>query len=269
MNAEDQVIRTLSRDLRFFPVKNSNPSKLSPDQIRQYNELGYVSGFRVFNDRDVKKNRDSFDSILDEFRRSGKGSYDINRYEDRYAAIYDAATAPAILDLIQDIIGPNIICWATHYICKLPGDDMGVSWHQDCSYWALSPSKTVTAWLAIDDADRENGCMQVIPGSHLHGHIAFKNSDEDERNVLNQTIEHAEQFGKPVNVELKAGEISLHSDLLVHGSQPNRSHRRRCGLTLRYCPPDVHAYLDWNKRAIICRGADPQGHWGNIPRPRS
>jgi ectoine hydroxylase-related dioxygenase (phytanoyl-CoA dioxygenase family) len=72
-----------------------------------------------------------------------------------------------------------------------------------------------------------------------------------------------------VDVELKAGEISLHSDLLVHGSQPNRSQRRRCGLTLRYCPPDVHAYLGWNAMAITCRGKDPSGHWGNIPRPRS
>ena len=266
--AEDQLITTLDRELRFFPVRNDNPSTLSREQIRQYNELGYLSGFKVCDDRQVAANRAGFDAILEEFRRAGKGSYAIDRYHDRYATIYDAATTPAILDLVQDIIGPNIICWATHYICKLPGDDMGVSWHQDCSYWALTPSKTVTVWLAIDDADRENGCMQVIPGSHLHGHIKFKKSDETERNVLNQTIEAAEQFGKPVEVVLKAGEVSLHSDLLVHGSQPNRSRRRRCGLTLRYCPPDVHAYLDWNKMAITCRGTDAQGHWENLPRPR-
>jgi ectoine hydroxylase-related dioxygenase (phytanoyl-CoA dioxygenase family) len=149
----------------------------------------------------------------------------------------------------------------------MPGDDMGVSWHQDCSYWALTPSKTVTVWLAIDDADRENGCMRVIPGSHLHGHLSFRESDSNEHNVLSQTIPGAEQFGTPVDIELKAGEISLHSDLLVHGSLPNRSKRRRCGLTLRYCPPDVHAYWDWNKVSIICRGEDPTGHWANVPRP--
>ena len=66
---------------------------------------------------------------------------------------------------------------------------------------------------------------------------------------------------------MKAGKVSLHSDLLVHGSLPNLSERRRCGLTLRYCPPDVHAFWDWNERAIIARGVDPTGHWANVPRP--
>ena len=106
---------------------------------------------------------------------------------------------------------------------------------QDASYWPFSPSKTVTAWLAIDDADRENGCMQVIPTSHLHGQLSYRQSDDSEKNVLDQTVDRVEQYGAPVDIDLKAGQISLHSDLLLHSSEPNHSSRRRCGLTLRYC----------------------------------
>ena len=85
--------------------------------------------------------------------------------------------------------------------------------------------------------------------------------------MLNQTVTDAEEFGDPVDVELRAGEISLHSDLLVHGSEPNRSTRRRCGLTLRYSPATVHAGLGWNAKGVVVAGTDPSGHWANPPRP--
>lgn len=85
--------------------------------------------------------------------------------------------------------------------------------------------------------------------------------------MLNQTIDDVEQYGSAVDVILKAGELSIHSDLLLHGSEANHSNRRRCGLTLRYCTPDVRAYLDWNLKGVVVRGADPSGHWGNPLRP--
>ena len=226
-----------------------------------------MTGFRVFGEAEAQEARERSDRLLERFIREGKGSYAIDRYQDRFRTIWDLATAPAILDYVEDLIGPNIVCWATHYFCKLPGDTKGVAWHQDCSYWPLTPSKTVTVWLAIDDVDRENGCMQVIPRSHLHGHLAFRESGLEEQNVLSQTIEGADRFGTPEDIELKTGEISMHSDLLIHGSLPNLSSRRRCGLTLRYCPPDVRAYWDWNQKSILCRGTDVSGHWANVPRP--
>ena len=128
-------------------------------------------------------------------------------------------------------------------------------------------SQAVTVWLAIDDADVENACMRYIPGSHHYGHLTYRLTEDAEDAVLNQEVENAEQFGQPVDVELKAGEISLHSDLLLHGSEPNRSDRRRCGLTLRYCAADVRAGLDWNLKGVVVAGTDPSGHWANPPRP--
>jgi non-haem Fe2+, alpha-ketoglutarate-dependent halogenase len=267
MTQHDIAVSKLERELRFFPVTNPRPRKLSPEQLRAYNENGYLSGFRVFDPAQIRSARKRSDALLDRFIREGKGSYAIDRFQDRVATIWDLATAPTILDYVEDLIGSDIVCWATHYFCKLPGDPKGVAWHQDCSYWPLSPSKTVTVWLAIDDVDRENGCMRVIPRSHLKGHLQFRQSDPSEQNVLSQTIDGAERFGAPVDIEMKAGEISLHSDLLIHGSLPNLSERRRCGLTLRYCPPDVRAWWDWNKVSIVCRGTDPSGHWASVPRP--
>ena len=109
--------------------------------------------------------------------------------------------------------------------------------------------------------------MRYIPGTHRFGHLTYTLREDDDTNVLNQTVVDAEQFGEPVHVELEAGEISLHSDLLLHGSEANQSDRRRCGLTLRYCPADVRAGLGWNSKGVIVAGHDSEAHWANPPRP--
>ena len=159
-----------------------------------------------------------------------------------------------------------MIGWGSHFFCKMPGDGKTVAWHQDASYWPLTPSKAVTVWLAIDDADRGNACMRFIPGTHVLGHLTYPLSEQDEANVLNQTVPDIEKYGDPVYVELKAGEASVHTDLLLHGSEANTSTRRRCGLTLRYTPADVRAYLGWNEKGVVAAG-EPVPHWANRPRP--
>ncbi len=264
----DEEVAQLNRELRYFPLKNDSPKKLSDEQIQFFNEKGYIKGFEIFNKEDADENRKNFDRILEKFLNTGKGSYAIDRYQDRIKEIWDLANNSKIVSYVTDLLGSNVVCWATHYFCKLPGDDKGVAWHQDCTYWPVTPSKTITVWLAIDDADIENGCMQFIPGSHVHGLIEPRKSIESEKNVLSLTVDDPEKYGEqPVDVELKAGRISVHSDLLLHGSLPNKSDRRRCGLTLRYAPVDVRAYWDWNKYSIIVSGEDSSGHWANVHRP--
>ncbi len=111
--------------------------------------------------------------------------------------------------------------------------------------------------------------MQVIPGSHRHGQIDFERSTAAENNVLGQSVHDAMQYGDaPVTLAMKAGQMSLHTDLLLHGSEPNASTRRRCGLTMRFVPPDVRAFNGWNEHSsVVCRGSDPTGHWVHQPRP--
>jgi ectoine hydroxylase-related dioxygenase (phytanoyl-CoA dioxygenase family) len=198
---------------------------------------------------------------------AGGDSYSISTAHKTYGKVWDLLTHPRIVAHVRDLLGENVIGWGSHFFCKMPRDGKVVNWHQDASYWPMSPSKTVTAWLAIDDADIENACMRFIPGSHHHGHLTYHLTEDDPDAVLNQEVENAEQFGDPVYVELKAGEISMHSDLLLHASDANASDRRRCGLTLRYCAADVRAGLDWNQKGVVVSGADPSGHWANPGRP--
>ena len=170
--------------------------------------------------------------------------------------------------VVASSLATNLVIRGSHSFCKLPGDEKQVAWHQDASYWPITPSKIVTAWLAIDDVDEENGAMQIIPGSHLQGQIPFDRSKPEENNVLGQTVHYAENFGEaPVSLNLKAGQISLHSDLLLHSSRPNLSDRRRCGIAIRFVPPETRELKGWSKNTVIARGVDPTGNWFDSPRP--
>ena len=256
------------RDLSFAPVTRPNPKALSPSHIEFYNQNGYVRPFRMFDPAEAERNRAYFDRLLAKLKEQndGRDSYAINGYHIRCEGIWDIVTHPRILDYVEDLVGPDIVAWGTHYFCKLPHDPRHVPWHQDASYWPFTPSRTVTVWLAIDDADADNAAMQFIPGTHALGHLRWAETDKPA--VLNQEIENATQYGQPVVNALQAGEISLHADMLAHGSGPNGSDRRRCGLTVRYCPPTVRALNPlWARQSIVCRGSDPTGQWANNPRP--
>ena len=258
----------MKRELRFFPVRNEHPKTLTPDQIAFFNENGYLCPLDVFTPQEAEANRLYFEDMMARAEKEGYNSYSINGWQRHCRGIYDLAMTPRILDYAEDLVGETLICEMTHYFCKMPGDIKKVSWHQDASYWPLTPSKVVTIWLAIDDVDEENGPMTVIPGSHRHGQIPFENSTKAERNVLGQTVLDPDRWGgSPVPFVMKAGQISMHTDLLLHGSEPNVSNRRRCGLTIRYLPPDVRGRNPEYHQALVCRGSDPSGYWRPVPRP--
>ena len=257
----------LQRDLRFHPATTRDPKVLTPAQVEQFNREGYIKSVRIFADSEANSIRAYFDNLLAQTLAAGGDSYSISTAHLRHGRVWDLLTNPRIVALVTDLIGPDVVGWGSHFFCKLPGDGKTVSWHQDASYWPLTPSKAVTVWLAIDDADRGNACMKYIPGTHVLGHLTYKLSETDPTNVLNQTVPDVEKYGLPVYVELKAGEASLHSDLLLHGSEANTSNRRRCGLTLRYCAADVRAGLGWSAKGVIVSGKDEAGHWANPGRP--
>ena len=261
-------ISQIARDLSFRRVNNPRPSVLLSDQIEQFNQDGFVFGIKIFSGEEVAEHRRYFDDLLSRVIAKGGDSYSISSAHLKHGRVYDLLCDARIVAVVRDVLGENVIGWGSHYFCKMPRDGKSVAWHQDASYWPLTPSKTVTAWLAIDDADRENACMRFLRGSHLEGHLPFRSSKDAEGNVLDQTVEDVERFVDPVDVELKAGEISIHSDLLLHGSEANDSDRRRCGLTLRYCTPDVRAHLDWNQKGVVVSGTDATGHWANPDRPQ-
>ncbi len=257
----------IERDLRFHPSPVTEPATLTIEHVAHFNQNGYVHPITIFDETEITELRAYFDRLLEKTLVEGGGSYSISTAHLKYGRVYDLLIHPRIITCVQDLLGPDVVGWGSHFFCKMPGDGKRVGWHQDASYWPLTPSKAVTCWLAIDDADTQNACMRFLAGSHHHGHLTWRKSTPEEHNTLDQSVEDAEQYGTPVNNVLHAGECSLHTDLLLHGSEANESNRRRCGLTLRYTTPDVHAGMDWNQKGVLISGADPDGHWANPSRP--
>jgi non-heme Fe2+,alpha-ketoglutarate-dependent halogenase len=173
---------------------------------------------------------------------------------------------PAILDAVEDLIGPNILCWTTNFFIKEPRSPGFVSWHQDAAYWGLEPDDVVTAWVALSPSNLESGCMKVVPGTHLQsfGHVDTYHQD----NLLTrgQEIDVEVDESKAVSLMLEPGEMSLHHIRLVHGSAPNDSGDRRIGLAIRYLPTHVRQ-MKRRDSAMLCRGVDLHGHFDLEPRP--
>ncbi|WP_068131422.1 phytanoyl-CoA dioxygenase family protein [Roseimaritima ulvae] len=264
-----EAIEKIDREIRFFPAENPAPQTLSSADITAWNASGYLAPLSAYDAATADEYRGYFDGLLSDALAAGRDSYSISSAHLKHARVWDLLQHPGIVAPVVDLLGPNVVGWGAHFFCKLPGDGKRVDWHQDCSYWPLTPTKSVTVWLAIDDADLENGCMEVVVGSHTKGLIEFAESDRQSGNVLNQTVSDPEKYGRIQATPLQAGQFSIHSDLLLHGSSPNHSSRRRCGLTLRYCPADVTALLGWNQKGVVVAGQADPDRWPGAARPQT
>ncbi len=141
-----------------------------------------------------------------------------------------------LLDIAEQFIGPDIALFASHYICKPPGDGMPVLWHQDGSYWPLEPMEVVTLWLSVTDSTPANGCMRVIPRTQHMG-LQEMRKREEVANVLDSGMDESlVDASQAVDIVLNSGDVSVHHPNIVHGSDGNTSGRWRKGLTIRYIP---------------------------------
>lgn len=173
-----------------------------------------------------------------------------------------------LLDVAEAFIGPDIAVFASHYICKPPGNRKAVLWHQDGSYWPLDPMNVVTLWLAVTDSKAENGCMRVIPRSHLGARFEVRSRD-DVPNLLDSGIDEAElDESEAKDVELEAGDVSIHHPELVHGSNLNTSDRWRMGLTIRYIPTTTRILEQPWPSGFLLRGDAVPGINSYSPLPR-
>ena len=174
---------------------------------------------------------------------------------------------PRILDAVEDLIGPDILCWTTNFFIKEPRDPAFVSWHQDSTYWGLEPHDVVTAWLALSDAPVESGAMKFLPGSHLRDQIPHRDTYHKD-NLLTRGQEVAVDVDErqAIDVPLKAGEISLHHIRLVHGSKPNTTGNRRIGLAIRYIPTYVRQTKVADSATLV-RSVDRFGSFEPEPAP--
>ena len=175
---------------------------------------------------------------------------------------------PRILDAVEDVIGPNILCWTTNFFIKEAKSPGFVSWHQDATYWGLEPSDVMTAWVAFSESNLESGCMKVIPGTHAGEQIPHVDTFHKD-NLLSRGQEIAVKVdeSKAVDLLMKPGEMSLHHIKLVHGSAANNSSDRRIGFAIRYIPTHVRQ-TKVRDSAMLVRGVDSYGNFDPEPRPR-
>ena len=253
-----------------WPIVN----RAAPEQVEFYRENGYLKFGRIFTSDEIDDLRIHVDEMIDSLP-DGKRPEEMDRphFEDPWLFRY--LTHPAVLDVIQDFIGPDIALWSSHFIAKPRGDGKAVPWHTDGAYWRerLRPMKVITLWLAVDPSTRENGCMRVESGSHrataarLDQYVAVdKTNHVFDAKIPDDMIDPA----RIVDLELRVGECHFHDAWTVHGSLPNHSSKRRCGYTMRYMPTTVKHYPDpkWPHHIYLVRGRDlSEGHNHYEPVP--
>lgn len=177
---------------------------------------------------------------------------------------------PRVLDPVEDIIGPDIMCWSSRLFIKNPNDGGILAWHQDLTYWGLDVSQTVvTAWVALTPAPRISGVTKVVPGTHrkLVRHQEGKKSSMLQRG---QEIAVEVNESEAVHMELAAGEMSLHHGLIFHASDENLGNDRRIGFAIRYIPPSLKPLPGLPRDHVsVVRGKDTFGHYDHEVAPRS
>jgi non-heme Fe2+,alpha-ketoglutarate-dependent halogenase len=183
--------------------------------------------------------------------------------------VHEMVSHPTILDAVEDILGPDILCWNSSFFIKNANDPAHVTWHQDSTYWELSPPDVCSVWIALTPATEENGVMKIIPGSHTGGQIDHEDTI-DEANLLarGQRLTENPKESDAVSMVLEPGEVSLHHVMLVHGSAPNRTSDRRIGFAIRYAAPHVRLLGDIADSALLMRGKDKFGHFEPEIAPR-
>lgn len=222
----------------------SSAASLNDDELAQYREQGFVvPRFRLSAervgilrealDRVIQDNPDTRPEQLVSVHIAGKNAEGVTGHE----TFMDIASDERIVDAVSQLIGPDVILWGCQSFCKPPGDGMEVPFHQDGNYWPIRPLATCTVWIAIDDSVVENGCLRVIPGSHRDRQLVDHLQEDRDRLVLNQrVVDGVFDENDAVDVELEAGQMSMHDVYMIHGSNPNLSSRRRAGLAIRYMP---------------------------------
>ena len=263
-------------------VKSDRARRLTAEEIAQFRERGYVKNLPLFDEAGVRDLQSRFEALLDAVPE-GVDLYRVNNWHKANRWIYQLSQLPAILDYVEDILGPNFNQWGGGFFIKYPHDGTKVPFHQDASYWPLDPRVNLTVWLAVFDTDAGNGCMRIVPGSHKWGdlrhedlpdapHWSSMSREEQAKSkyvLWKQVNPDAFSEEQMVDMDLLAGEISLHDDDLIHGSNANNSDRMRAGIAFRYIPAEVKCDLNvWpNFEVYGCRGVDEYQHnpIGKIP----
>lgn len=239
---------------------------LTANQLKEYNEKGYLAPIDILSSEEVKKIRVEIESIEKKWPDQING---LNRNNIHYySPIFDQIVHNSkIVDVVENFIGHNILSARTVLFLKEPENKGFISWHQDGIYQGWKPYNSITAWLAITDVNEENGCMKMWPGSHKDNFKKHKDTfDEDNLLTRGQTIENV-PAKDIIPIILKPGQLSIHHPMTVHGSGPNLSKSRRIGFA-------IQSYIGTNVEQILgktyvqqVRGKDDFKYHEHTPQP--
>ena len=239
---------------------------LSSNQLKQYNDEGYIAPINILSTEEAIEARKEIELIEKKIPNeiNKKGRYNVHLISPKLDAIVHNSK---ILDAVESIIGKNILVCGTTLFIKNPKQEGFVSYHQDAKYIGLEPHNWVTAWVAITDSNEKNGCMRMWSGSHKDN---LKEHDQkfNEGNLLTrgQTVKNVPQ-DKTTPLVLKAGQMSLHHPTVVHGSDLNKSIDRRIGFVIQsYISTNVKQILGKNS-VQLARGVDKFNFHDKIARP--
>lgn len=217
---------------------------LDAAEIASYERLGYVvpkfrlaaarvGQLRATLDRLIAANPQIRPERLVSAHIEGKNAEGVSGSAD----FLELARDPALVATVAQLIGPDVVLWGCQIFCKPGGDGMEVPWHQDGHYWPIRPLATCTAWIALDESKIENGCLRIVPGSHRAKSLLPHMREDRADVVLNQRADDASfDAANAVDIELEPGQMSLHDVYAIHGSNANRSPKRRAGIAIRYMP---------------------------------
>jgi ectoine hydroxylase-related dioxygenase (phytanoyl-CoA dioxygenase family) len=222
-----------------------------------YDDQGFLIGVPIISPADALAHRSILEAVEAE---RGPMHYQFKAHTAMQSP-YQLATLPHLLDIVEQLIGPDILLYSAAYIVKEAHTESHVSWHQDLTYWGLDSDAQVSVWLALSDASEASGCMHMIPGSHRHGQQKHHNT-QDANNVLlsGQTINDIDQ-NKSIVASLTTGQASFHHGWTIHCSKPNLSNDRRIGLNIQYISPAVKQIKQQQDSAMLVRGVDNYGHF--------
>jgi non-heme Fe2+,alpha-ketoglutarate-dependent halogenase len=228
--------------------------------VAHYREHGYYAPIRVMPAREAEAIRRQLEAH--------EAAYGVLKGSMRHKShllftwLDGLIRHPAILDAVEGVIGPDILCWSSTFFIKEAHDPGFVSWHQDSTYWGLDPADIVTAWVALSESTAENGAMRVIPDTQTLEQVAHRDTFAAD-NLLTRGQEIAVEVdeARAVMLSLQPGEMSLHHVRLIHGSDPNPSAKRRIGFAIRYLPTHVRQVVGTRDSATLVRGVDRFGNF--------
>jgi len=242
------------------------PKILSQSQIDQFWREGCVYPVRVMSEADAIEIRNRLERFEAESGGPLKGAL---RHKSHllFTWLAELVRNDKIVDAIEDLYGPDLLCWTTNFFIKEAANPAFVSWHQDSTYWGLDRPDVVTAWVALTPSNKSNGAMDYIPGSHTKDQIPHRDTFA-KNNLLTRGQEIAVEVDESQarTVDLRPGEISLHHVRLVHGSAPNPTNDRRIGFAIRYVPTSVKQVAGEDSATLV-RGTDKFHHFEHEPRP--